>query len=201
MPVHEVCAEVVELGDGVDYLAVGDRVTLHGFVYCGTCTACREGRYYQCDNLNEVGFTVDGGYREYASLPSYTLTPIPREISDAEATRIDSAAYTLHAMRRVGTEVTDTAAVLGTESLGLYGVQFLQARGGRRRDFNRDPRRAASGRDRSGCEPHRERPRGGPAAAIDDYTDGEGVDICVEAAGAGEVVDTCLQITKNVRVV
>jgi D-arabinose 1-dehydrogenase-like Zn-dependent alcohol dehydrogenase len=77
VPGHEVCAEVIELGDCVDDLAVGDRVALHGVVYCGTCTPCREGRYYQCDELREVGFTVDGGYREYAALPAYTLTPIP----------------------------------------------------------------------------------------------------------------------------
>lgn len=197
VPGHEVCAEVVELGEEVSDLSVGDRVALHGFVYCGTCTPCREGRYYQCDDLKEVGFTIDGGYREYAALPAYTLTPIPDAISDEEATQIDSAACTLHAMKRVETDVTDTAAVLGPGSLGLYGVQLLRARGVEDVILTgtRDERLevgADLGANRT-VNVHEE----DPVAAVEEYTDGEGVDICVEAAGAGDVVDTCLQIAKK----
>lgn len=197
VPGHEVCAEVVELGEGVEDLAVGDRVALHGFVYCGTCTPCREGRYYQCADLREVGFTIDGGYREYAALPAYTLTPIPDALSDLEATQIDSAGCTLHALKRVETSLTDTAAVLGPGSLGLFGVQLLQARGvadvvltGTRDE------RLAVGADLGANLTVNVREED-PVEAIDDYTDGAGVDLCVEAAGAGDVVDTCLQITKK----
>ena len=197
VPGHEVCAEVVELGADVDDLSIGDRVALHGFVYCGTCTPCREGRYYQCEELREIGFTIDGGYREYAALPAYTLTPIPDEISDCEATQIDSAACTLHAMNRVETAVTDTAAVLGPGSLGLYGVQLLQARGvedviltGTRDE------RLAVGEDLGANLTVNVREED-PVSAIEERTDGEGVDLCVEAAGAGDVVDTCLRVTKK----
>jgi 2-desacetyl-2-hydroxyethyl bacteriochlorophyllide A dehydrogenase len=197
VPGHEVCAEVVELGEGVEDLTVGDRVALHGFVYCGTCTPCREGRYYQCADLREVGFTIDGGYREFAALPAYTLTPIPDAISDLEATQIDSAGCTLHAVKRVETSVTDTAAVLGPGSLGLFGVQLLQARGvadviltGTRAE------RLAVGADLGANMTVNVREED-PVAAIEDYTDGVGVDLCVEAAGAGDVVDTCLQVTKK----
>jgi 2-desacetyl-2-hydroxyethyl bacteriochlorophyllide A dehydrogenase len=197
VPGHEVCAEVVELGEGVENLSVGDRVALHGFVYCGTCTSCREGRYYQCDELREVGFTIDGGYREFAALPAYTLTPLPDAISDLEATQIDSAACTLHAMKRVETAVTDTAAVLGPGSLGLYGVQLLRARGvedvlltGTREE------RLQVGTDLGANHTINVR-EADPVEAVREYTDGEGVDLCVEAAGAGDVVNTCLEITKK----
>ena len=111
VPGHEVAGEVVELGAGVDHLDVGDRVALHGFVYCGTCTACREGRYYQCDELEEIGFTRDGGYREFAAWPASTLIQLPDDVSDLEATQIDSAACTLHGLQRVSTGFADTAVV------------------------------------------------------------------------------------------
>lgn len=197
VPGHEVCAEVVELGEGVDSISVGDRVALHGFIYCGTCTSCREGRYYQCDDLKEVGFTVDGGYREYAALPAYTLTPLPDDVSDLEATQIDSAACTLHGMQRVKTSFTDTAAVLGPGSLGLYGVQMLQAQGvddivltGTRDE------RLAVGEDLGANQTVNVREEN-PVEAVMEYTDGDGVDLCVEAAGAGDVLNTCLKITKK----
>lgn len=194
VPGHEVCAEVVELGEGVDSLSVGDRVALHGFVYCGTCTACREGRYYQCEDLREIGFTVAGGYREYAAFPAYTLTTIPDDLSDVEACQIDSAACTLHALKRIETTVSDTAAVLGPGSLGLFGVQLLRARGvrdviltGTREE------RLAVGRELGARETVNVR-EADPVEAIREYTDGVGVDVCVEAAGAGDVVNTCLKI-------
>jgi 2-desacetyl-2-hydroxyethyl bacteriochlorophyllide A dehydrogenase len=194
VPGHEVCAEVVELGQDVDSLSVGDRVALHGFIYCGICTPCREGRYYQCDDLREIGFTVAGGYREYAAFPAYTLTPVPDGLSDLEACQIDSAACTLHAMQRLETSVSDAAAVLGPGSLGLFGVQLLRAWGvrdvvltGTREE------RLAVGRDLGATKTINVREED-PVSAIDDYTDGDGVDICVEAAGAGDVVDTCLKV-------
>ncbi len=197
VPGHEVCAEVVELGDGVDSLAVGDRVALHGFMYCGICGACRDGRYYQCEDLREIGFTVDGGYREFAAFPAYTLNRVPDELSDTEACQIDSAACTLHAMHRIDTSFTDTAAVLGPGSLGLFGVQLLRNEGvtdviltGTREE------RLAVGRELGATHTVNVREESA-VDAIMDYTDGAGVDVCVEAAGAGDVVDTCLKVTKN----
>ena len=194
VPGHEVCAEVVDLGEGVDTLSVGDRVALHGFVHCGTCPTCRDGRYYQCDELREIGFTVAGGYREYAAFPAYTLNPIPDGLSDLEACQIDSAACTLHAMKRIETSFTDTAAVLGPGSLGLFGVQLLRAAGvddvvltGTRDE------RLAVGRDLGATRAVNVREED-PVSAVHEYTDGRGVDVCVEAAGAGEVIDTCLRI-------
>lgn len=197
VPGHEVCGEVVELGEGVDDLSVGNRVALHGFIYCGHCERCRAGRYYQCQDLREVGFTVDGGYREYAALPAYTLSTIPDDISDVEATQIDSAACTLHAMKRLETSVSDTAAVLGPGSLGLYGVQLLHAWGiddvlltGTRRE------RLEVGEELGARETVNVRDRD-PVEAIDQYTGGVGVDLCIETAGAGDVVNTCLKVTKK----
>lgn len=190
---HEVAGEVVDLGEGVDDLEIGQRVALHGFIFCGTCSACRDGRYYQCDELQEIGFTVDGGYRKYAAWPAYTLTPLPDDVSDVQASQIDSAGCTLHAMNRIQTSFTDTAAVLGPGSLGLYGVQLLRAKGVK--DIvltgTRDERLEAG--ERLGATRTVNVHEEDPVEAIMDHTGGRGVDVCVEAAGAGDVVETCLQ--------
>lgn len=205
VPGHEVCAEVVEIGDAVDPAAVsgaekstieiGDRVALHGFIYCGTCTACREGRYYQCNDLKEVGFTVDGGYREFAAVPAYTLTSLPDSISDLEATQLDSAGCTLHGLKRVETSFTDTAAVLGPGALGLYGVQLLQASGVSNIILTgtRDERLAV-GEQLGAAETVNVRETD-PVTAIREFTNGSGVDLSLETAGVSDVVTTCMEAT------
>jgi 2-desacetyl-2-hydroxyethyl bacteriochlorophyllide A dehydrogenase len=194
VPGHEVCAEVLELGEGVEDLSVGDRVVQHGFVYCGTCKACREGRYYQCDEIREIGFSVDGGYREYEAVPAYTVTPLPDDVSDLEATQIDSAGCTLHALQRVETRFDDVGAVLGPGSLGLFGVQLLRCQGvddviltGTRQE------RLAVGED-LGADLTVNIREENPVDAVHDYTNGDGVDVAVEAAGAGDVIETSLAI-------
>ncbi|USZ72402.1 zinc-dependent alcohol dehydrogenase [Natronosalvus halobius] len=190
---HEVAGEVVELGEGVDHLEVGQRVALHGFVYCGTCEACRDGRYYQCTDLKEIGFTVDGGYRTYAAWPAYTVTPLPDDVSDVEASQIDSAGCTLHALQRIQTSFTDTAAVLGPGSLGLYGVQLLRAQGVKDIVLTGTRKARLEAGERLGATRTVNVYKEDPVEAIMEHTDGRGVDVCVEAAGAGDVLDTCVR--------
>lgn len=190
---HEVCGEVIELGEGVDTVAVGDRVVLHGFLYCARCRACREGRYYQCDDVREVGFSVDGGYREYATWPAYTLTPLPGDVSDVEASQIDTAACMLHALNRVETRTDDMAAVLGPGSLGLYGVQLLRAKGVTDiavTGLIEDRLAAAEALGATRAIDIRE---DDPVDALMAFSDGRGIDLSVEAAGAGDVVETALR--------
>lgn len=190
---HEVCAEVVEPGRAVESLSPGDRVALHGFIYCGRCSACREGRYHQCDELAEIGFTVDGGYRRYAAWPAYTLVPIPDDIPDAAATQIDTAGCMLHSLKRIDPGVSDTAAVLGAGPMGLFGVQLLQVLGvtdivvtGLLED--RLATAAALGANHTVNAGEED-----PVAALREYTAGDGIDLCVEAAGAGDVMDTAVR--------
>ena len=40
---HEPCGEVSEVGSNVKGLAVGDRVMMHHYTGCGSCTQCRVG--------------------------------------------------------------------------------------------------------------------------------------------------------------
>lgn len=62
---HEFAGEVVKVGKDVTMFQPGDLVTAETMNWCGECEACRMGMYNQCENLEEIGFTLDGGYAEY----------------------------------------------------------------------------------------------------------------------------------------
>lgn len=67
IPGHEVVGHVVELGRNATGVAVGDLVGipwLHST--CGECEYCRSGRENLCERKAFTGYSVDGGYAEYA---------------------------------------------------------------------------------------------------------------------------------------
>ncbi len=64
---HQIVGTVVETGDQVDHLDVGDRVGVPWLGYTdGTCRYCQRGQENLCENAEFTGYTIDGGYAEYA---------------------------------------------------------------------------------------------------------------------------------------
>ena len=82
----EAAGEVSGLGEGVEGLAVGQRVALYGARTCGICRACREGRDNLCEDVSGImGFHVDGFGRETVTVPARLCVPVPPGVSHEEA--------------------------------------------------------------------------------------------------------------------
>jgi hypothetical protein len=62
---HEYSGEVVAVGEKCQTIKVGDLVVAETMNWCGECDACRTGMFNQCERLEEIGWTIDGGYAEY----------------------------------------------------------------------------------------------------------------------------------------
>jgi len=69
VPGHEMAGTVVGVGDDVDFVAEGDRVTAPFVLGCGDCPRCRSGNQQVCDNQVQAGFTTWGSMAEYVALP------------------------------------------------------------------------------------------------------------------------------------
>lgn len=83
---HEIAGTVVAVGNGVSHFKVGDRVGVPwmGFT-CGTCRFCSKGRENLCDNARFTGYTINGGYAEYAVANECHCFALPHEYSDVSA--------------------------------------------------------------------------------------------------------------------
>lgn len=64
---HEFSGVIEEIGSEVKDLSAGDIVTAESMNWCGKCMSCRKGMFNQCKNLEEIGFTIDGGFAEYVA--------------------------------------------------------------------------------------------------------------------------------------
>ena len=67
---HELAGDVVEVGRDVTHIRVGEPITIEDMVRCGTCYPCRVGQPNHCENLDEIGFSLDGGFAEYVRAPA-----------------------------------------------------------------------------------------------------------------------------------
>ncbi len=86
VPGHEIVGVVVGKGERACRFNDGDRVGIPWLAWtCGECSFCRAGRENLCDRARFTGYTVDGGYAEFAVADERFCFPIPPGYSDAEA--------------------------------------------------------------------------------------------------------------------
>jgi len=195
---HEFSGEIVEVGPGPEgaKFKPGDRVTVEEMVWCGHCRPCRDGFPNHCENLEEIGFTIDGAMAEYIVVPAklcWKVDAVFERYSDEElawevaaTTEPTCVAYNGVFERAGGFRPGAYVAVYGAGPIGLGAIQLSKAAGAakviafevsevRRKlaqevgaDYVYDPREVT------------------PSEAIMEVTGGEGVDLSVEAAGAPE---------------
>ena len=86
VPGHEIVGAIVEKGAHVERFKVGDRVGIPWLGWtCGECEFCRSGRENLCERARFTGYTLDGGYAEFAVADERFCFPIPKDYPDAEA--------------------------------------------------------------------------------------------------------------------
>ncbi len=67
---HEYVGEVVEIGENVTNVRLGDIVTGEGHIVCGECYYCRTGKQHLCGNTIGIGVNTNGAFAEYLKLPA-----------------------------------------------------------------------------------------------------------------------------------
>jgi propanol-preferring alcohol dehydrogenase len=86
IPGHQIVGEIVAAGPNATRFPTGTRVGipwLHSTD--GSCEYCRSGAENLCDNPTFTGYTVDGGYAEFAVAPQDFVYAIPDEFPDEQA--------------------------------------------------------------------------------------------------------------------
>jgi L-idonate 5-dehydrogenase len=128
---HEVAGEIVELGDGVSGLGVGDRVAVNPSRWCGQCRRCREGRQNLCENIYFMGSAsktphMQGGFASlFDAIPAQCVKVDP-QLPFAAAALAEPLAVCLHAVKRAGDLDARSAIIFGAGPIGL--LTMLAAR-------------------------------------------------------------------------
>lgn len=114
IPGHEIVGAVVGAGVGADRFPLGQRIGVPWLGHAdGTCSYCRRGQENLCDHPVFTGYTMDGGYAQYAVADERFCFPIPAVYDDAEAAPLLCAGLIGYRCYRLTGE--------HVERLGLYG--------------------------------------------------------------------------------
>ncbi len=113
VPGHEIVGTVAAMGAGVDRFRPAERVGIPWLGWtCGQCQYCRNGQENLCDKARFTGYTLDGGYAEYALADERFCFPIPGPWDDSHAAPLLCAGLIgYRCLRKTG----------DARRLGLYG--------------------------------------------------------------------------------
>ena len=184
VPASDGAGEIEAVGDGVQGLAIGDRVA--GIFYQDWI----DGEMKASDFASGLGGgNVDGNLTEYRLFDAAKVVRLPGYLSWIEAATLPCAAMTAwHALD--GLQPGQTVLTLGTGGVSIFALQFAIARGAKVIATSSDEAKETRLRAMGACETinYREVEDWGKRAR--ELTDGKGVDIVIEVGGGGTLAQS-----------
>jgi len=204
---HEGIGVITEVGSGVSQLAVGDRVILACVSSCGKCSNCRQNLYSHCLDPEGVagigwifGYMINGTQAEYVRVPfaENSLYKVPEGVTDAEGILLSDILPTGFeiGVQYGAVKPGDVVAVVGAGPVGLSSVMTARLYGPSKiiaidLDSARLKRAAEFGATNvvnSGEADWKEQ--------VLALTDGQGVDVAIEAVGIPQTFTMCTEVVR-----
>ncbi|MFH1927053.1 MAG: scyllo-inosose 3-dehydrogenase [Chloroflexota bacterium] len=196
---HEWSGVVEEVGSKVTALKPRDRVCVEEMIWCGVCTPCRMGMVNQCEDLEEIGFTVNGAFAEYVvTKPQYCwkIDSILEAYDGDEDKAFEvgamvepcGVAYNAMFVRGGGIQPGGHVAVFGSGPIGLASIGLARTSGAAKIfSFEVVPERRELAKKMGAdyvFDPVQLQEEGTDVGEmLRDITDGVGIAMSVEAAG------------------
>lgn len=179
---HEFCGDIVEVGEGVSSVKLGQFVSVETHITCGHCFYCRQGMGHVCETMKIIGVDRDGCFAEYVAVPETACWPweieVPAEIA-AIQDPYGNAVHTALSADLVGADVLIT----GMGPIGLAAIPVAQLSGARR-VFVTDVSEYRLALARKLGADYALNPKNeDPVTFIKDLTQGRGVDVLLEVSG------------------
>ena len=193
---HEFSGEIVQVGKNVKGFKEGDLVVAETMNWCGECSACRAGLFNQCENLEELGFSLDGAFAEYLVAKEKfcfhveDLVPVygskERALEVASMVEPTAVAYNGMFTRGGGFRPGGNVAVFGAGPIGLSALSLAKAAGAAKIiSFDKNPLRMKLAKDVGAdyvFDPDKLFQEGSsPSEKVMELTNGIGVEMAVEA--------------------
>lgn len=190
IPGHEFSAEIIEIPENDKGLKKGDIVTCNPYFNCGKCYSCERGHVNCCTDNRTMGVQRDGAFCEYISMPVERIYP-GMGLTAQELALIEPFSISRHAISRAAIRPTDSVLIVGAGPIGLFALLAAKQFAGKiavadvlnnRLDLAMSY--GADGVVNTATEDI--------AKFTEEFTDGRGFDVCIEACGRPETFLMCI---------
>jgi threonine dehydrogenase-like Zn-dependent dehydrogenase len=198
---HEGVGIVHTVGAGVTRFQPGDRVISSCLVACGSCAACLRGDYSMCTGTGgKLGRVLFGCQGEYYRVPyaEVNVAKAPDGVSDEAAVlATDIMSTGFGAIDRAEASFGDSVAIFAQGPLGLCATAGARARGcGLVIGVDTVPERLEISK-KMGATVVINAKEKDPVAEISALTNGQGVDIAVEAVGTQATFEAATRVIRQ----
>lgn len=199
---HEAAGEIVDAGNAAADWSPGDRVTFDSTLYCGECRYCRAGHVNLCDRRRVLGVSCDeyrrdGAFAECVVVPHRVVCRLPDAVRYEHAAMVEPLSVAVHAVRRAEIGSDDTVFVLGAGMIGLLTLQAAKAAGaGLIIAVDLSPHRLQLARQ-LGAEACIQADSEDVIARVLELTEGNGVDVAIDAVGAAQTPATAVKAVRK----
>jgi L-iditol 2-dehydrogenase len=188
---HESAGEVVETGSEVEGIDIGDRVALEPGVPCRRCPHCRRGDYHLCEDVVFMATPPhDGAFVEYVSWPADYAFRLPDNVSTRAGALCEPLSVGIHACNRADVGTGDSVLITGAGPIGLLAMEAARAAGATDVLISDVVEEKLDFAEERGADLAIDVTQRDLADAIEEYTDGEGVDVVIEASGAAPSIQS-----------
>ncbi|MBQ8459726.1 galactitol-1-phosphate 5-dehydrogenase [bacterium] len=126
---HECSGVISEIGENVEGLKVGDKVTIAPLIPCGECEQCRKGNYSLCPNYSFVGSRQQGAMAEYVVVPKENVYKLSDSITFEQGALFEPSTVALHALYQNNYKPNGYVAVIGGGTIGVFALQWAKILG------------------------------------------------------------------------
>lgn len=177
---HEVAGEVVEIGQDVAGIKVGDHVVIEPISYCGECYACRKGRQNVCEKLSVFGVHEDGGMREWFVLPEKQLHVVDPALAWEEIVLAEPYTIGAQAVWRGEVEEGETVLIQGAGPIGICILKMAKLQGASVMITDLSDERLEFAKD-SGADITVHAGKEDVQKRVEEWTNGEGANVVIDA--------------------
>ena len=129
---HEFSGDVVEVGEGVTKVSVGDRVSGAPLLPCMKCDDCQKGNFSLCKHYSFIGSRQQGSNGDYVVIPEQNAVVFDKSISYEQGAMFEPSTVALHGVMQNNYQGGECVAVLGGGTIGMFTMQWTKIFGSKK---------------------------------------------------------------------
>jgi threonine 3-dehydrogenase len=193
---HEFVGRITKLGEGVNHLWPGQRVSCECHVTCGHCRLCRTGRAHLCRETSIIGVDRAGAFAERVVVPAKNVWPVHDQIPDRHAAVFDPCGNAMHSATVVPLAGRDVL-ITGAGTIGLFSIGIARSHGARKVMVTEPSEYRAEIARSLGADLVADPRKPETRDQIMEVTDGQGPEIVLEMSGNAAALRSALEMASN----